>query len=57
MAPPTGSQMRTVELGVTLTDAAVDENQTTIFCDRWHVDRAVQIAGVRAVTATLFPGR
>ncbi len=24
--------MRTIELGVTITDAAVDENQTTIFC-------------------------
>ena len=24
--------MRTIELGVTITDAAVDEKQTTIFC-------------------------
>jgi hypothetical protein len=24
--------MRTIELGVTITDAAVDERQTTIFC-------------------------
>lgn len=26
------TMMRTIELGVTITDAAVDEKQTTIFC-------------------------
>jgi transposase len=26
--------MRTIELGVTITDAAVDEKVTTIFCGR-----------------------
>jgi hypothetical protein len=34
--------MRTIELGVTITDAAVDEKRTTIFCApvaRIHVAR------------------
>ena len=27
--------MRAIELGVMITDAPVDEKQTTIFCSRW----------------------
>ena len=33
--------MRTIELGVMITDAAVDEKQTTIFCSPVARDRAV----------------
>ena len=44
--------MRTIELGVTITDAAVDEKQTTIFCTPVARIRAVRTAAVTAVTAT-----
>ena len=36
--------MRTIELGVTITDAAVDEKQTTIFCSPVARD---QVSGLR----------
>lgn len=44
--------MRTIELGVMITDAAVDEKQTTIFCSRWAVTRGVPTVVGRAAIAT-----
>ena len=44
--------MRTIELGVTITDAAVDEKPTTIFCSRWPGIRAARTAAAKADTAT-----
>ena len=37
--------MRTIELGVTITDAAVDEKQTTIFCSPVARDPRCQDCG------------
>ena len=44
--------MRTIELGVMITDAAVDEKQTTIFCSPVARDPGVRTAAGRAATAT-----
>jgi hypothetical protein len=44
--------MRTIELGVTITDAAVDEKTTTIFCTPGPVMGGARPAGARAATAT-----
>ena len=49
--------MRTIELGVTISDAAVDEKVTTIFCVPVTRDRAARTAGATAATATPSPGR
>jgi hypothetical protein len=49
--------MRTIELGVTITDAAVDENQTTIFCTPVAAMRTARTADARAATATPSPAR
>jgi len=44
--------MRTIELGVTITDAAVDEKTTTIFCTPVALMGGARPAGARAATAT-----
>jgi len=44
--------MRTIELGVTITDAAVDEKQTTIFCSPVARDPRCPDCGPKADTAT-----
>ena len=44
--------MRTIELGMTITDAAVDEKTTTIFCAPVTATPDAQTAAVRAATAT-----
>ena len=44
--------MRTIELGVTITDAAVDEKVTTIFCAPVPVIRGVRTVVARAAIAT-----
>jgi hypothetical protein len=49
--------MRTIELGVTITDAAVDEKVTTIFPPRLPVIRAVRTADATGATVTPSPGR
>ncbi|BDB41270.1 hypothetical protein IWGMT90018_17160 [Mycobacterium kiyosense] len=49
--------MRTIELGVTITDAAVDEKQTTIFARRWPVIPAARTVATTAAIATRSCGR
>ena len=55
--------MRTIELGVTITDAAGDDVHTTISCTRrssvprWPAIADVRTAGVREAIATRSPGR
>ena len=44
--------MRTIELGVTFTDAAVDEKSTTIFCAPVTRDPRCRTAAMMAGTAT-----
>jgi hypothetical protein len=44
--------MRTIELGMTITDAAVDEKQTTIFCSPVTHDPRCRPAVVMDGTAT-----
>jgi hypothetical protein len=43
--------MRTIELGVTITDAAVDEKATTIFCAPVRVIRSARTAATTVATA------
>ncbi len=49
--------MRTIELGVTITDAAVDEKQTTIFCTPVAVIPAARTVATTAAIATRSCGR
>ena len=49
--------MRTIELGVTITDAAVDEKLTTIFCSPVSATPSARTAVRRAATATRSRGR
>jgi len=49
--------IRTVELGATITDAAVDEKVTTIFCTPVTRGPRCPDCSVRAATATLFSPR
>lgn len=47
-----GSIMRTIELGVTITDAAIDEKTTTIFCTPVTRDPRCPIVAARVDTVT-----
>jgi hypothetical protein len=49
--------MRTIELGVTITDAAIGDGVTTIFCAPVDRNRAAQTAAAMAVTSIPSPAR